>query len=234
MSGLHSWAARWLLLGLGRTAAVVLLVFLLTEALPGDAAVALAGDHPDPQRIAALREAMEPARSAHERFADWAAGFLRGDPGASPASGRPLAAYTADGFGPTLLPAARHEGRFVDRFVSATTPGVHAVPEFAFGVLLITVFAPRLGRLSPTVVGHGTALLAHPAAPVLSVLVLLSRPVCSPVRLLRRVVRPGWPGPGPRPRPGAAGASGSSTWSATAAGSSTCTGGSRSGETPTD
>ncbi|MEU1892823.1 ABC transporter permease [Streptomyces pristinaespiralis] len=203
MSGLRSWAARRLLLGLGQTAAVVLLVFALTEALPGDAAVALAGDQPAPERIAAIRAAMDLDRPAHERLADWAAGLLHGDFGVSLVSGRPVTTYLADGFGPTLLLAsltvvllvpagvglgvlaARHEGRLVDRLVSSTTLGVYAVPEFAFGMLLITVFALRLGWLPPTAVGYGTDLLAHPAALVLPVLVLLSRPVCSLARLVR-------------------------------------------------
>ncbi|MCX4586218.1 ABC transporter permease [Streptomyces sp. NBC_01481] len=203
MIGLRSWVARRLLLGVAQTAAVVLLVFALTEALPGDAAVALAGDQPDPERIAAIREALHLDRPAYERLADWAAGLLHGDFGTSLASGRPVSSYIANGFGPTLLLAvptmvllvpagvglgvlaARHEGRLADRLVSSVTLGVYAVPEFAFGVLLITVFALRLGWLPPTAVGYGTDLLAHPAALVLPVLVLLSRPVCSLARLVR-------------------------------------------------
>ncbi|MBT2392092.1 ABC transporter permease [Streptomyces sp. ISL-1] len=203
MIGPRSWVARRLLLGVAQTAAVVLLVFSLTEALPGDAAVALAGDQPDPERIAAIREAMHLDRPAYERLADWASGLLHGDFGTSLASGRPVSSYIADGFGPTVLLAvltmvllvpagvglgvlaAGHEGRFVDRLVSSVTLGVYAVPEFAFGVLLVTVFALRLGWLPPTAVGYGTDLLDHPAALVLPVLVLLSRPVCSLARLVR-------------------------------------------------
>jgi peptide/nickel transport system permease protein len=203
VSGPRSWVARRLLLGAAQTAAVVLLVFVLTEALPGDAAVALAGDQPDPARIAAIREAMDLDRPAHERLAAWAAGLPHGDFGTSLASGRPVTTYITDGFGPTLLLAAltvallvpigvglgvlaaRHEGGPVDRLVSSVTLGVYAVPEFAFGVLLVTVFALRLGWLPPTAVGYGTDLLAHPAALVLPVLVLLSRPVCSLARLVR-------------------------------------------------
>lgn len=203
MSGLRSFVARRLILGVAQTVAVVLLVFALTEALPGDAAVALAGDQPDPARIAAIREAMHLDRPVHERLAGWATGLLHGDFGTSLASGRPVGQYIADGFGPTLLLAAltvallvpigfglgvlaaRHEGGFVDRLVSSVTLAVYAVPEFALGVLLVTVFALKLGWLPPTAVGYGTDLLAHPAALVLPVLVLLSRPVCSLVRLVR-------------------------------------------------
>lgn len=203
MSGPRSWAARRLLLGAAQTAAVVLLVFALTEALPGDAAVALAGDQPDPERIAAIREEMDLDRPAYARLADWVAGLLHGDFGTSLVSGRPVSTYLMDGFGPTLLLAAltvallvpigvslgvlaaRHEGGAVDRLVSSVTLGVYAVPEFALGVLLVTVFALRLGWLPPTAVGYGTDLLAHPSALVLPVLVLLSRPVCSLARLVR-------------------------------------------------
>ncbi|WLQ52912.1 ABC transporter permease [Streptomyces poriferorum] len=197
------WAARRLLLAGTQTAAVVLLVFALTEALPGDAAVALAGDQPDPERIEAVRAALHLDRPPAERLLDWAAGLVHGDLGVSLTSGRPVSTYLADGFGPTLLLAvptvvllvpaavglgvlaARHEGRAADRIVSAVTLGLYAVPEFALGVLLVTVFALRLGWLPPTALGYGTDLLAHPAALVLPVLVLLARPVCSLARLVR-------------------------------------------------
>ncbi|MFE3928365.1 ABC transporter permease [Streptomyces sp. YIM B13508] len=203
MSGLRSFVARRLLLGVAQIVAVVLLVFALTEALPGDAAVALAGDQPDPARIEAIRTAMELDRPVWERLVDWAAGLLHGDLGTSLTSGRPVAWHLADGFGPTLLLAAltvvllvpaglglgvlaaRYEGRLADRLISSVTLAVYAVPEFALGVLLVTVFALRLGWLPPTAVGHGADLLAHPGVLVLPVLVLLARPVCSLVRLVR-------------------------------------------------
>lgn len=203
MNGLRSWIARRLLLGVVQTVAVVLLVFVLTEALPGDAAVAFAGDQPDPERIAAVREAMGLDRPVHVRLGEWATGLLHGDFGASLTSGRPVSGFLADGFGPTLLLAtvtvlllvpvgvglgvlaARREGRLTDRLISSATLGVYAVPEFALGVLLVTVFALRLGWFPPTAVGYGTDLLAHPSALVLPVLVLLARPVCSLSRLVR-------------------------------------------------
>ncbi|MFK0263770.1 ABC transporter permease [Streptomyces angustmyceticus] len=203
MTGLRSWLVRRLLLGVVQTVAVVLLVFALTEALPGDAAVALAGDQPDPGRIAALRETLHLDRPAPVRLGEWAAGLLHADLGTSLTSGRPVASYLAAGFGPTLVLtaltlvllvpaagglgvlAARHEGRLADRLISAVTLAVYAVPEFALGVLLAAVFALRLGWLPPTAVGYGDELLAHPAALVLPVLVLLARPVCSLTRLVR-------------------------------------------------
>ncbi|WP_030802057.1 ABC transporter permease [Streptomyces sp. NRRL S-337] len=203
MRGLRSLVARRLLLGIVQTTAVVLLIFALTEALPGDAAVALAGDQPDSARIEAIRKAMHLDRPAPERLIEWVTGLLHGDLGTSLTSGRPVSSYLTGGFGPTLLLAtltvallvplgfglgilaARHAGGLIDRLVSSMTLAVYAVPEFALGVLLVTVLALRLGWLPPTAVGYGTDLLAHPAALVLPVLVLLSRPVCSLTRLVR-------------------------------------------------
>lgn len=197
----RSWVARRLLLGAAQTAGVAALVFTLTEALPGDAAVALAGDQPDPERIAAIREAMRLDRPALERFADWAAGLSHGDLGTSLVTGRPVTGYLGEAFGPTLLlasltaallvpvslalgvAAARREGGRLDRAITTVTLGVYAVPEFALGSLLVTVFALRLDWLPPTALGTG--LLEQPAALVLPVAVLLARPVCSISRLIR-------------------------------------------------
>ncbi|MGW7437694.1 ABC transporter permease [Streptomyces sp. NPDC054849] len=196
-----SWIGRRLLLGLGQTAAVVLFIFALTEALPGDAAVALAGDQPDPARIARIRETMDLDRPAPERLADWVAGLLHGDLGTSLVSGRPVTGYLTAGLGPTLLLAvatlalliplavglgvlaARREGGRLDRAVSALTLAAHAVPEFALGVLLATLFGLWLGWLPPTAVGADP--FTEPAVLILPVVVLLSRPVCTISRLVR-------------------------------------------------
>ncbi|WP_251065120.1 ABC transporter permease [Streptomyces sp. ISL-44] len=196
-----NWAGRRLLLGLGQTATVVLFVFVLTEALPGDAAVALAGDQPDPERIARIRAALDLDRPAAERFLDWAGGLLHGDLGTSLVSGRPVSGYLTGGLAPTLTLAcatlavllplsaglgvlcARREGGPLDRTLSALSLAVHSVPEFALGVLLATLFGLWLGWLPPTAVGADP--LTEPAVLVLPVLVLVSRPVCTISRLVR-------------------------------------------------
>ncbi|MFE3238530.1 ABC transporter permease [Kitasatospora indigofera] len=195
-----SWVGRRLLLGLAQLAAVPVLVFLLTEALPGDAADALAGDEPDPRRIAAIRVAMHLDQPAWRRLAGWAGHLLQGDLGTSLVSGRPVSTYLAEGFGRTLLLAAltlvllvplsvslgvlsaRREGGPLDRAISSITLAVYAVPEFALGLLLYTVFALRLGWLPPTAVG---GVQQQPTVLILPVLVLLARPVCSISRLIR-------------------------------------------------
>jgi len=199
----RAWIGRRLLLGIGQTAALVVLIFALTEALPGDAAVALAGDQPDPERITRIREAMGLDRPAPERFLDWVTALAHGDLGTSLISGRPVAHYLSDGIGPTLLLAcatvtllvpisvslgvlaARREGSRLDRTVGGMTSAVHAVPEFALGVLLTTLFALHLGWVPPTALGARDGLAPDPSVLVLPVVVLLARPVCTISRLVR-------------------------------------------------
>lgn len=73
-------------------------------------------------------------------------------PPASPASATlTLLVPLSVGVGVGVL-AARREGGPLDRIISALTLAVHAVPEFAVGVLLATVFGLWLGWLPPTAV----------------------------------------------------------------------------------
>ncbi|MGN9843136.1 ABC transporter permease [Nonomuraea sp. H19] len=200
---LARYALRRLLLGAAQVVAVATLVFALTEALPGDAAVVLAGDIPDEERINQLRHALELDRPAVERWAGWLAGLARGDLGASLVSGRPVSGVLADGLPPTLVlagltlvllvpisvaagvVAAVREGGLLDRALTTVTVGLYSIPEFALGVVLVAVFAVRLGWFPPTAVGAPPNLLQQPVLLVLPLVVLLARPVCSISRLVR-------------------------------------------------
>ncbi|MCG5218556.1 ABC transporter permease [Streptosporangium sp. KLBMP 9127] len=197
------YTLRRLLLGLAQIVAVATLVFALTEALPGDAAVVLAGDIPDEERIAQLRHALELDRPAVERWAGWLLGLFGGDLGVSLVSGRPVAELLASSLLPSLLlatatllalvpisvvagvVAATREGGLLDRTLTAVTVGLYSIPEFALGVVLVAVFAVGLGWFPPTAVGAGPDLLDQPALLVLPVVVLLARPICSLSRLIR-------------------------------------------------
>ena len=198
---LPRYAARRILLGAVQVVLVMVVVFFLTEALPGDAAVTIAGDNPDPAIIALLREQLGLDRPPWQRLGDWMLGALGGDFGTSLVGPRSVAEIIGSTFGPTALLAgltlalvipisvglgvlaANREGRLADRVVTTGTLGLYSVPEFAMGILLVTVFAVQLGWFPPTAVGSG--LLAQPAVLVLPVLVLLLRPICSLSRLVR-------------------------------------------------
>ncbi|MDG4831744.1 ABC transporter permease [Solwaraspora sp. WMMD1047] len=195
------YAAGRLLLGLGQVAGITTIVFVLTEALPGDAAVVIAGDQPDPARIAAIRAELDLDRPVWQRYLDWLTDLLRGDLGVSLISQQPIVDRLAGSAGATLLLAAvtllvlvplavalgmlaaRREGGRLDRVISALSVALYAVPEFALAILLIAVFGVQLGWLPPT--AFGADLLAEPAVLVLPLLVLLARPICTISRLTR-------------------------------------------------
>ncbi len=197
-----AYTARRIGLGAIQVLAVAVLAFALVELLPGDAAVALAGDQPDPQNIERIREQMHLYEPALTRLSDWIGGLLTGDFGTSLTSGRPVADILTAALEPTLvlavatlillLPlsiglgvaAARRQGRWPDRLITTFTVGLYSVPEFALAVLLVSVFAISLAWLPPTAVGV-PSLLAEPAVLVLPLLVLLARPICSIARLVR-------------------------------------------------
>jgi peptide/nickel transport system permease protein len=197
-----AYAAKRIGLGAVQVLAVACLAFALVELLPGDAAVALAGDQPDPAAIARIREQMHLDQPALTRLGDWLGGLLTGDFGASLVSGRPVADLLATALQPTLIlagatlilllplsiglgvAAARRQGRWPDRVITTFTVGLYSVPEFALAVLLVSAFAIGLAWLPPTAVGV-PSLLAEPAVLVLPLLVLLARPICSIARLVR-------------------------------------------------
>jgi peptide/nickel transport system permease protein len=198
---LTRYTVQRLLLGVGQVAGITTVVFVLTEALPGDAAVVIAGDHPDPERIALIRAQLDLDQPAWRRFLDWLVGLLQGDLGASLISQRPVLDLIVGGAAATLLLAvatlvllvplavglgmlaARREGGRLDRTLTTLAVGLYAVPEFALAILLVAVFGVRLGWFPPTAVGAD--LLAQPGVLVLPLLVLLARPICSISRLTR-------------------------------------------------
>lgn len=198
---LPRYLARRALLGVFQVLLVMVGVFFLTEALPGDAAVTIAGDNPDPAVIEALRTRLGLDEPSWQRLGEWLAAALHGDFGQSLVGRRPVADIIATAAGPTLLLAtltlalliplsvglgvlaARREGSRLDRLVTSTTLGLYSAPEFAMGILVVTVFAVQLGWFPPTAVG--TSLLDDPAVLVLPVFVLLLRPICSLSRLVR-------------------------------------------------
>ncbi|MQA81042.1 MAG: ABC transporter permease subunit [Streptosporangiales bacterium] len=176
-------------------------IYFLTEALPGDAAVTLAGDTPDPALIAQFRHELGLNRPVLVRLGDWFSDAVRLDLGTSLVGPRQVSDIVGGALGPTVtlaastlllvvpaalllgVVAANREGGAVDRVISSVTLGLYSVPEFALGIVVVAVFAVQLGLFPPTAVGTGN-LLESPAVLVLPVLVLLIRPVCSLSRLV--------------------------------------------------
>jgi peptide/nickel transport system permease protein len=118
-------------------------------------------------------------------------GLLRGDPGVSFFTRRPVAETLVRRLFNTLILAAiafvivmplalllgliagLKEGKFIDRFLSVNSPVATATPEFASGVFLILIFATWL-KLVPgaVVVSNDGAIFENPSMLVLPVLTL--------------------------------------------------------------
>lgn len=64
-------------------ALVSLIVFVMVELLPGDAATAYLGRNATPEGLERVRVTLGLDRPAPERFLTWAGGLLRGDLGVS-------------------------------------------------------------------------------------------------------------------------------------------------------
>lgn len=139
------------------------LIFAVMEILPGDPAAVMLGTSASPDTLAALRHDMGLDRAVAVRYLAWIAGMMRGDLGMSYTYGVPVAGLIADRLAVTLplaamavalsvaiaLPlgvmAASRRGGLVDHGVGILSQTFIAVPAFWGGLLLVAVFAVRLG-----------------------------------------------------------------------------------------
>ncbi|MGP4003428.1 ABC transporter permease [Streptomyces sp. 8N706] len=139
-------------------AALLALVFVAVELLPGDAADATSERGETAADTARRRELLGLDRPVTERFLDWMTALPTGDLGMS-ARGERVGDLLSGPFPNTLLLgglallvtvvvslglgcwAALRPGRAVDRTVSATATAVLALPEFVVAVALVLVLA---------------------------------------------------------------------------------------------
>jgi peptide/nickel transport system permease protein len=142
---------------------VSLLVFTVVRVLPGDPALLMMGMEASPEAAAALRRAMGLDRPILVQYVEWLGGALRGDLGRSiqydVAVGRlilsrlavtlPLTLLAASFMTLTAVPlgvyAATRQGRPGDYVAMLLSQFGIAIPSFWAGLLLILLFAVRLG-----------------------------------------------------------------------------------------
>ncbi|MFD8535290.1 ABC transporter permease [Streptomyces rubrogriseus] len=192
--------------------AVVLLVllsaavFAATAVLPGDAVSAVAGVDASAAQRAEVRAGLGLDRPAVQRYADWAAGAVRGDLGRGFVGERPVADVLATRLPNSLLLAALTlavtaplatllglwtglRGGVADRVVSTSAQILAAVPEFVVAALLVAVLAVWLEVLPRvSVIPLGGTPLDVPDALVLPVLTLGAVGLAVATRLLRASV----------------------------------------------
>lgn len=143
-----------------------LVVFLVTEIVPGDPAAFMMGLNADPSAVAALRAELGLDVPAVTRYFDWLGGMLCGDFGLSYTYRVPVADLVAERFWVSLpltlyalvlstliavpvgVLAAARRGRPTDGIVMAATQAGIAIPNFWFAMLLVIVFSMTLRLFS--------------------------------------------------------------------------------------
>jgi peptide/nickel transport system permease protein len=140
-------------------------VFVATEILPGDVATAILGQGATPELVAALRERLHLDAPAYVRYFVWLGHMLTGDAGQSLVNHTDV---TATAFaraknsliltGATavvavplaivlgLMSAGKANGK-LDRIISSVAVFLISIPDFLIAILLVTVFAVKLGWL---------------------------------------------------------------------------------------
>lgn len=144
---------------------VSMLLFILLNVLPGDAAMSIAGSDASLEQIEALREKMGMNKSVAERYINWISGVIRGDFGISMVSGAPVSEKIAAKLPVTLeltllsmaiavlvaiplgILAATHRNGILDTISSITATIGLAMPHFWLGMLLVMLFSVSLGWL---------------------------------------------------------------------------------------
>jgi len=144
---------------------VSVLIFSLQALLPGDAAVALAGEEQDPAVVAAIRARYHLDQPVPVRYGLWLGRVLQGDFGESLRSRIPVRDLLASKLPVTVelaacsmliglligLPAgivsAVRKGTAVDAAANLVALSGLSVPHFWLGIMLILLFAVRLGWL---------------------------------------------------------------------------------------
>lgn len=140
-----------------------LVIFLLIEAAPGDPAEIMLGTSAQADTLAALRDQLGLDRPLMVRYLAWLGGVVTGDMGQSYTYGVPVAGLIAERMLVTLpltlmatllavgvsvplgVMAAARPGRAGDGLATVFAQMGIAVPNFWIGLLLILVFAQKLG-----------------------------------------------------------------------------------------
>jgi peptide/nickel transport system permease protein len=144
---------------------VSVLIFSLQQLLPGDPALALAGEDHDPVAVAAIRAKYHLDRPMVVQYRIWLGNVLRGDFGESLRSRIPVSELLASKLPVTIelavcsmlvalllgLPAgvisATRKGTPLDFTANLVALSGLSVPHFWLGIMLILLFAVRLGWL---------------------------------------------------------------------------------------
>ena len=144
---------------------VSILIFGLQQLLPGDPAMALAGEEHDPAAVAAIRAKYHLDRPLVVQYGIWIGNVLRGDFGQSLRNKIPVSELLVSKLPVTVelavcsmlialvlgvplgIVSAARKGRAIDLAANFVALSGLSVPHFWLGIMLILLFAVRLGWL---------------------------------------------------------------------------------------
>ena len=154
--------------------AVSVVIFLLTQILPGDVASAVLGNQATPEALAVFRKELGLDQPAAVRYFNWLTAALQGDLGVALTNKRVIIDEILPRLGNTLFLAgyaalfaiplavlmgvvgAINEGKLVDRTSNILTLITISIPEFFMAYILIMIFTvqldwfPSLATVFPT------------------------------------------------------------------------------------
>ncbi len=155
---------RRVLLGLLTLFLVSIVVFAATQALPGNAAIAILGRNATPARVAALTKQLHLNESAFTQYTHWLGNILHGNLGISAATQEPVTQYISSRIANSaflvlvsaiiaiplsivlgVLMAMRRD-KPLDHALSITTLALAALPEFVIGIVLVLLFATNVSH----------------------------------------------------------------------------------------
>jgi peptide/nickel transport system permease protein len=158
-----SYVLRRLAIAIPTLLLVSILVFSLLKLLPGDPAIALAGEERDPAVIEYLRRKYSLDQPLYVQYGKWLAGIVQGDFGLSIRTRLPIGEMIAQKLPVTIqlsvmamilatligipagIIAALKRGTAADYGVSIIGLAGLSVPSFWLGIMLILLFAVTLG-----------------------------------------------------------------------------------------
>jgi len=200
------YLTRRLLLAVPTVFGVLLAVFLLIRLVPGDIVTQLVGLEAtiSPQRVEELRRLFGLDRPLLAQFTEYAGRVVRGDLGRSLRTGRPVGAELLRRFPVTVelalagllvalligvpvgVLAAVRRGKAADYVATGFVMLGLSIPSFWLAILLILLFALRLGWLPPTafvtVQESVPGNLRHMVLPALSVGLVLAAAITRIIR----------------------------------------------------
>jgi len=179
-------------LGVVTLCVVSVVIFAATQALPGNAAVAILGHSATPSALHALERQLHLNRSVFAQYGSWISGIVSGRPGTSLVNGMPvwsivgpaaansavlvgLSGVIGSVVGVTLgAVMALRKDSVLDHVSSVVALAITALPEFVVAIAMIILFATVVWDVLPAVsmVPPGTQAWAEPRELVLPVATL--------------------------------------------------------------